>query len=80
MRRYRSFLVRRWDLQSGEQRIEVHDLQSGQRALVTTAAAAIACIDGWGTEHERKEEPTEEGSGADEIGGTTNRPDRCGPV
>lgn len=55
MRRYRSFLVRWWDLQSGERRIEVEHLQSGERTVVATTAAAVEWIDTQGVHQPGKE-------------------------
>jgi hypothetical protein len=42
---YRSFLVRCWDLTSGEQRLEVEQIQTGERAIFTTPAEVTAWID-----------------------------------
>ncbi len=43
--RYRSFLVRCWHVQGDEQRIKIEHIQSGEQALLTTSAAALAWID-----------------------------------
>lgn len=48
MARYRSYLVRWWALQDGDQRIEIEEIQSGERAVVATIAAAIRWVDGRG--------------------------------
>ncbi len=39
---YRSFLIRCWHVQGDEQRIKVEHIQSGEQALLTTSAAALA--------------------------------------
>jgi hypothetical protein len=44
-RRYDSFVIRRWELDGSEARIEVEHLQSGRRATVGSMALAIAWMD-----------------------------------
>lgn len=44
MAQYRSYLLRWWDLQSGEWRIEVEHLQSGERTVVATVEEAVAWL------------------------------------
>ncbi len=39
-----SFLLRYWHLGAGARRIEIEHIQSGERALVASAAAALAWI------------------------------------
>ncbi len=43
-RRYGAFLVRCWHLDGGAERVEVAHIQSGERAVVTSLAAALAWI------------------------------------
>lgn len=57
-RRYDSFLIRRWELEGSEPRIEVEHIQSGRRVQVSSLAHAIAWMDG-----ERDKEPAAEGMG-----------------
>ena len=41
---YSSFLLRCWHVQGDEQRIKIEHIQSGEQALLTTSAAALAWI------------------------------------
>lgn len=41
-RRYDSFLIRRWELDGSESRIEVEHIQSGRRAQMASLALAVA--------------------------------------
>ena len=41
---YCAFLVRCWRLAGGQQRLEVQQISSGERTVVTSAAAALAWI------------------------------------
>lgn len=44
---YSSFLIRRWSLASGTQRISVEHIQSGEQVFVPTLDAATAWIGAW---------------------------------
>lgn len=59
-RRHVSFLLRCWNLGSGEERIEIEHIQSGRRMLATSVAAATEWIcahgDDVATHQEDKEE------------------------
>ena len=46
VKRYASFVVRCWRLESDENRIEVEHVQSGAHARVQSLAEAMAWIDG----------------------------------
>ena len=43
-RAYSSFLVRCWDFNGDEQRIDIEHIQTGERRLATTVAEAIDWI------------------------------------
>lgn len=47
----RSFLIRCWELDEGEQRIEVEHIQSGKRIVAASAEIAVAWI-GAGAGHD----------------------------
>ena len=49
---YCAFLLRCWRLGDGAQRIEVTQVQSGERTLVTSLVAALAWIGVRAAEHE----------------------------
>ena len=44
-RRYDAFLIRRWSLDDGVQRVEVTHVQSGARTIVTSLAQATDWIE-----------------------------------
>jgi hypothetical protein len=46
-RHHESFVVRRWQLETDEQRIEIEHVQSGQRQLVHSVDEAVARIRGF---------------------------------
>ena len=57
-RAYGSFLVRCWDLNGDEQRIEIEHIQTGERRLATTVAEAID----WICSHSEELEPVQPAS------------------
>lgn len=61
-RRYDSFVLRRWELEGSDVRIEVEHVQSGRRASVGSMSLAVAWMDAAGDEtplaYEAKPETT----------------------
>jgi hypothetical protein len=45
LRRYSSFVIRRWELPAGRERIEVSHLQSGRQATVASLDQVARCIE-----------------------------------
>lgn len=70
-RRYDSFLVRRWERDGSDPRIEVEHIQSGRRAQMASIALAVAWMDASNVE-DAAIHPGHGGSGEDPSGGDGN--------
>jgi hypothetical protein len=69
-RRYDSFLVRCWALDTAEPRIEVEHIQSGRRVHMASLDLAVAWMDSSAAGDRLG--PSGSGSGEDHIGGKGN--------
>lgn len=73
MRRYSSFIVRRWQLPKAEERVEVEHMQSGRRATLASLAEAARWMEAVGAEEGGDETTDSTSTGRDDTTTAVNK-------